>query len=204
MTLIAPGPAVLTMESPWRIPARAAGYIRPVPATVEQRFVAGDELALREAFEQHAPLIIGLCRRLVGRDAEDVAQQAFVAAWNGRASFDPSKGSLKSWLAGIARFKSIDHLRAANRRPQASGGEAQDFGEVQVDAERVTDRMVLTEALAGLSDERRTVVELAFYGDMTHAEISDSLSMPLGTVKSHVRRGLETLRAELEVSHDQP
>ncbi len=196
-------PKGLALETPWRIPSWTVGYIRPVPATLEERFVAGDELALREAFDEYGPLIIGLCRRLVGRDAEDVAQQAFVAAWNGRSRFDTGKGSLKSWLAGIARFKSIDHLRAINRRPQSTGAEPQDLGEMQADASRVTDRMVLTEALARLSDERRVVVELAFYGDMTHSEISDKLSMPLGTVKSHVRRGLETLRAELEVSHEQ-
>lgn len=106
-------------------------------------------------------------------------------------------------MAGIARFKSIDHVRAAGRRPSTGGGEAADFGEMQADAERVTDRMVLTEALSGLSGDRRRVVELAFYGDLTHAEISEQLAMPLGTVKSHVRRGLETLRSELEASREQ-
>ncbi len=194
--------ATLPRVEAWRVPAAAIGYIRPVPPTLEERFVAGDEAALKEAFELHAPLIIGLCRRLVGSEAEDLAQQVFVASWNSRERFDPTKGSLKSWMAGIARFKSIDHLRAAGRRPQTGGGEPQDMGEIQAENGRITDRMVLTEALSGLSEERRTVVELAFYGDMTHAEISEKLSMPLGTVKSHVRRGLEALRAELGVSHD--
>lgn len=178
-------------------------YIRSVPElSLEQRFVAGDETALREAFDAHGGLVMGLCRRVVGRDAEDLTQQVFLAAWRGRERFDADKGSLKSWLAGIARFKAIDHLRAANRRPATGGGEAADLGEEQVDASRVTDRLVLTEALAGLSSERRRVVELAFFGDLTHSEISEQLGMPLGTVKSHVRRGLETLRSELEASHE--
>lgn len=195
--------ATLPRVEPRCVQATAVRYIRPVPATLEERFVAGDESALKEAFELHAPLIIGLCRRLVGGEAEDLAQQVFVASWKSRERFDPAKGSLKSWMAGIARFKSIDHLRAAGRRPQTGGGEPQDMGQIQAENARVTDRMVLTEALTGLSAERRMVVELAFYGDMTHAEISDKLSMPLGTVKSHVRRGLETLRAELGVSREQ-
>ncbi len=178
-------------------------YIRPVPeSTLEARFVAGDERALREAFDLHGGLVMGLCRRVVGRDAEDLTQQVFLAAWRGRDRFDPAKGSMKSWLAGIARFKSIDHLRAAGRRPATGGGEPEDMGHEQVDAGRVTDRLVLTEALAGLSSERRRVVELAFFGDLTHSEISEQLGMPLGTVKSHVRRGLESLRAELEASHE--
>lgn len=180
-----------TLEAP------TAGYHRAVIASVEERFVAGDEAALREIFDEHASLVVGICRRTVGADAEDVAQQVFVAAWKGRASFDPVKGSLAGWLTGIAKFKSVDHLRAKSRRPQNAGHEVEESGSDSADVGRVADRVLLTHALSTLPEERRRVVALAFFEDFTHQEISEHLAMPLGTVKSHVRRGLETLRHAL-------
>ncbi len=179
----------------------AGGYHRGVVSTLEERFVAGDETALREIFDAHAGLVLSICRRTVGPDAEDVAQQVFVAAWKGRASFDPVKGSLPGWLSGIAKFKSVDHLRAKGRRPQNAGHEVEETAATATDVGRVADRVVLTHALGQLSEDRRRVVALAFFEDFTHQEISEHLAMPLGTVKSHVRRGLETLRQALG---DQP
>ncbi len=178
----------------------AHGYSRPVLDGLEQRFVAGDELALREAYNLHGALVFGICRRAVGADAEDVAQQVFVAAWKGRHGFDAERGSLAGWLSGIAKFKSVDHLRAKGRRPASADKEPEDVAQTPAEVGRVADRMVLSAALTHLSDTRRKVVELAFYEDLTHHEISERLDMPLGTVKSHVRRGLEALRQELEGS----
>ena len=189
-------------------PPPAVGYIRPVilssaagQSSVEQRFVDGDERALREIFDQYGGLVMSVARKLVGADAEDLTQQVFLAAWNGRARFDPGKGALGSWLVGIARFKSIDHLRAKGRRPPSAGGTGDDpHIPVEAAVGQVTDRVILDQALSLLPEDRRLVVQLAFYGDLTHAEISDQLDMPLGTVKSHVRRGLQTLRDQLEDS----
>lgn len=178
-----------------------AGYHCGVVSTLEERFIAGDETALKEVFDSHAALVLSICRRTVGSDAEDVAQQVFVAAWKGRASFNPTRGSLAGWLSGIAKFKAVDHLRAKGRRPQNAGHEVEESASISVDVGRVADRVVLTQALGQLSEERRRVVALAFFEDFTHQEISEHLAMPLGTVKSHVRRGLESLRHALG---DQP
>ena len=177
------------------------GYHLGVQRTLEERFVAGDEAALKEVFDTHAGLVLSICRRTVGPDAEDVAQQVFVAAWKSRGSVNPDKGSLPGWLSGLAKFKAVDHLRAKARRPQNAGHEVEESASNAVDVGRVADRVVLTHALGRLSEERRRVVALAFFEDFTHQEISEHLAMPLGTVKSHVRRGLETLRRALE---DQP
>lgn len=174
-----------------------SGYHPPVPSTLEERFVAGDEAALKEIFDLHGSLVLNICRRSVGADAEDVVQQVFVAAWKGRASFDAEKGSLPGWLTGIAKFKAVDHLRAKGRRPQSADREVEDSASQSADVGRVADRMLLTHALAKLPEERRRVVALAFFEDFTHQEISEHLAMPLGTVKSHVRRGLEALRNTL-------
>ncbi len=175
----------------------APGYHPDVPTTLEERFVAGDEVALKEIFELHGSLVLNICRRSVGADAEDVVQQVFVAAWRGRSSFDAEKGSLPGWLTGIAKFKAVDHLRAKGRRPQSADREVEDSASQSADVGRVADRMLLTHALAKLPEERRRVVALAFFEDFTHQEISEHLAMPLGTVKSHVRRGLEALRHTL-------
>lgn len=189
---------MILLDSRPRLKAPVApGYDLGVPTTLEERFVAGDEAALKEIFDLHGSLVLNICRRTVGTDAEDVVQQVFVAAWRGRASFDADKGSLPGWLTGIAKFKTVDHLRAKGRRPQGADREVEDAASQTADVGRVADRMLLTHALARLPEERRRVVALAFFEDFTHQEISEHLAMPLGTVKSHVRRGLETLRKTL-------
>lgn len=171
--------------------------------TLEQRFVAGDERALAEIFAQHSGIVLGLARKSVGAEADDVAQQVFVAAWKSRHRFDAERGSIRSWLIGITRFKIVDHLRAAGRRPTPVVDDGPEPVEPTQAAEHLADRLVLAEALAALPEERRTVVELAFYNDLTHHEIAERTGLPLGTVKSHARRGLAALRTELEVSRDE-
>ncbi len=178
----------------------APRYHQPVALGLEERFAAGDETALREVFETLGSLVLAICRRTVGDDAEDVAQQVFVSAWNSRSRFDPERGALAGWITGIAKFKSVDHLRAKQRRPQSAGVEVEETGELPPDVARVTDRLLLEHALAQLPEERRHIVALAFFDDLTHQQISEHLDMPLGTVKSHVRRGLEALKRELEAA----
>ena len=167
-----------------------------------ERLIAGEPTALREIFDIHGPMVLGLCRRLVGTEAEDVVQQVFLDAWRSRGRFDPERGSLGAWLARIARFKSIDHLRASGRRPSVPMAEAgvAVAQEHQVDA--VVDQMVVTRALGELPQARREVVELGFYHGLTHPEIAEKLGLPLGTVKSHMRRGLEALKLELDGSRN--
>jgi RNA polymerase sigma-70 factor (ECF subfamily) len=171
-----------------------------VVATLEDRLIVGDESVLREIFDEYSAMVFGIGRRLVGNDAEDLVQQVFIAAWQGRERFDPSKGSLGAWLSGITRFKAIDHLRAAGRRPSTPSAEVGEREAVEPVVDRVVDRMVLSRALDTLPAARREVVELGFFDDLTHPEIAERLDLPLGTVKSHMRRGLEALQRELEDS----
>jgi RNA polymerase sigma factor (sigma-70 family) len=169
-------------------PTRRAPSLLPVGVgdDVATRFAAGDERALREAYDAHGPLVFAYCtRNLASRaDAEDAMQQVFVAAWRGRDRFDATKGSLPGWLMGIARHKVADQARALGRRNDLVDRQA-----------AVT---VVANALAGLPDEQRRVLELAFFDDLTHTQIAQVLGLPLGTVKSHIRRGLGRLRASLE------
>jgi len=176
---------------------------------VAARFAAGDESALREAYDAHGALVFAFCsRNLASRaDAEDATQQVFVAAWQGRDRFDAEKGSLPGWLLGIARHKVSDVVRASGRRDalverQASavgtGAAGATAGAVGDSPDAVLDRLVVAHALAALPDEQRRTLELAFYDDLTHTQIAQVLGLPLGTVKSHIRRGLGRLRASLE------
>ena len=169
-------------------------------ATLEDRLVVGDESVLRDIYDEYGSLVLGVARKLVGDDAEDLVQQVFLAAWRGKDRFDPSKGSLGAWLSGITRFKAIDHLRALGRRPSTPTVDVGELEPVEPVVDRVVDRIVLSAALSSLPQNRREVVEMGFFDDLTHVEIAERLDMPLGTVKSHMRRGLESLQRELEGS----
>jgi len=174
---------------------------------LDRRFAAGDGGALRAAYDTHGGLVFNLCRRVVGPDhAPDVAQEVWVAAWNSRHRFDPARGALPGWLAGIARFKIADHLRRLGRRDVlGAAGDAADAAvdgpdgrTVESDTDRVAERLLVAEALRVLEPRQRAVVELAFYSDATHHEIAERTGLPLGTVKSDIRRGLAKLRRHLE------
>lgn len=196
-----PGPAASVL-------ARGRRYAHPVSAvtdddTLEAAFVRGDDDALRGAFERYGALVHSLCRRAVAgaADADDLTQQVFIAAWKSRHRFDPTKGTLGAWLTGIARFKAIDAQRAAGRRREDATDDGADPSVPAEHVDRIAQRLLLADALAQLPAERRTVLEHAFFADLTHPEIADTLGLPLGTVKSHIRRGLATLRDHLESAH---
>jgi RNA polymerase sigma factor (sigma-70 family) len=166
-------------------------------------FRAGDERALRLAYERYGPAVFHLAARSLASttDAEDVTQATFVAAWLGREGFDPARGSMLGWLLGIARRKVVDQIRAAARddRITDSVRRLAPVGEVEAPPDRVVDRLVVADEMAQLPGEQRRVLELAFYDDLTHPQIAAVTGLPLGTVKSHLRRGMARLRSRWEV-----
>ena len=168
---------------------------------VEAAFARGDENALRAAYDAHGSLVYSFCRRSLGDDrAKDVTQEVFVSAWRARDRFNSSKGSLAGWLMGITKNRLIDNIRAeqrhADRLSEAEPGELP----VESDLERVGDRMLVAEALDSLPERSRNVIELAYLSDLTHTQIAEQTSLPLGTVKSDIRRGLARIRRHLGVS----
>jgi len=165
-------------------------------------FALGDERALALAYERWGARLHGFAVQAVGAgpDAEDVVQQTFVSAWTGRHAFRPDAGTLPGWLTGICRHRIADAWARRERQRRlevAAGTQAPALPEPLDRA--VTDRVLLLGELERLGQPQRWIIELAFYADLSHREIADRTGIPLGTVKSHIRRTLERLRSRLEV-----
>jgi RNA polymerase sigma-70 factor (ECF subfamily) len=169
------------------------------------RLARGDASALGVLYDRHAAQALGLARRILGDvgQAEEVVQDAFVAAWRRAATFDAARGGARSWLLGIVHHRAIDRLRAVRSGgaaatgldPSLGGDEAAD---VWREVAARLDRRRIVEALRTLPPVQREAVELAFFHGLTHVEIAERLDLPLGTIKGRVRLGLTKLRRLLE------
>ncbi|WP_055711421.1 sigma-70 family RNA polymerase sigma factor, partial [Streptomyces torulosus] len=165
---------------------------------------AGDETSLAAAYERWSALVHALARRSLGdtAEAEDVTQQVFLGVWRGRHGYRPERGAVGAWIVGITRRRIADALSARTRRADlaASAGTAlvlagrPGHGE---DPEAVLDRVLIRSELARLPAPQRRVLHLAFYEDLTQTQIAERTGLPLGTVKSHTRRGLRRLHGRL-------
>ncbi|MEV6304069.1 sigma-70 family RNA polymerase sigma factor [Actinoplanes sp. NPDC051861] len=169
-----------------------------------ERLRSGDEKALRTAYERHGAAVLYLAQRLLGNraDAEDVTQLTFVAAWTGRDGFDPQRGTMLGWLLGIARRKAVDRLRSAareDRKTDSVRAQQHISTDDEESPDRIVDRLVVADELGRLPEEQRRTLELAFFDDLTHPQIAAVTGLPLGTVKSHIRRGMANLRRRWEV-----
>lgn len=168
---------------------------------VARALVRGEEWALAELFERWGALVHTLSARVLGdrQDAEDATQQVFLAAWRGRDTYRPERGTLPGWLVGITRKVAADALAARARcREPAAAGSTFPPAAAGPHPDEVLDRILVARALAELSAPQRRVLFLAFYEDLTHAETARRTGLPLGTVKAHARRGLLRLRRRMD------
>jgi len=168
-------------------------------SSVLQRIASGDSAAVRECIEQYGPLVWSLARRLSRSpsDAEDATQEIFLDIWRSAGRFDASQGSDKLFIAMIARRRLIDRLRKTSAEPPMDPVEALESAawadpgtasETSVEAEQAR------RALAELRPEQRQVLELGLLHGLSQSEIAAQLGVPLGTVKSDMRRGLIKVR----------
>jgi RNA polymerase sigma factor (sigma-70 family) len=193
-------PAADRRLGPGYSPRVSSARARPEDDEVEAAFVAGAGDGLRRTYDAYGRLVFTLCRRSLGPEAAaDITQEVFVSAWQARHQFDPGRGSLAGWLVGIARNKVIDALRAQARRPTSAREPLQTDAPVTVTAlDSLADRLLLADAMDELPDRAKKVIQLAFFEDLSHPEIAERTSLPLGTVKSDIRRGLQRMRRHLE------
>ena len=163
-----------------------------------------DRDAFAALFEHFAPRVKSDLMRLgtPAPEAEELAQEALVTVWRKAELFDASRASAATWIFRIARNLRLDAVRRDRSRPAAFEpdlSEAPDEPQTPETAAlaRQRDERV-RRALAGLSSEQLNVLRLSFFQDRPHAEIAETLGLPLGTVKSRIRLALQKLRAALE------
>ena len=158
----------------------------------------GDEGALAMAYDRFAGRVYGLALRILGdtTKAEEVTQDVFLAAWRHRERFDSARGSLNSWLLTTARNRSVDMLRRERGRvAREVEVDPQLAASVDVEATVVThlDRRAINHAVALLPRPQRVAIEGAYFDGRSAREIASVAGVPLGTVKSRMRLGLQRL-----------
>ena len=176
----------------------------PTDEEIGAGLVRDDERCLALAYRRWGGLVYTLASRTIGDsiEAEDVTQQVFLAAWRGRHRYCPDRGAVPAWLVGITRRKIADTLSARTRRAElvaAAGTALPSLAPAADGSDHLLDHIVVTGELARLPRVQRDVLTLAFFGDLTQVQIARRTGMPLGTVKSHARRGLQRLRGRLAV-----
>ncbi|MFE5178729.1 sigma-70 family RNA polymerase sigma factor [Streptomyces sp. NPDC056634] len=163
----------------------------------------GEEAFLEAAYRRWSTLVHTLAYRSLGdsREAEDVTQQVFLAVWRGREGYNPQRGAFAGWVVGITRRKIADALTARTRRATLASAAKTSLSLTAPTsdnmARQVLDQVLVRHELTLLPAPQRRVLQLAFYDDLTHTQIAEVTGWPLGTVKSHSRRGLNRLRQRL-------
>ncbi len=164
--------------------------------------------AFEVVYDRHIAAAYSLARRICGDgpSAEDSCQDAFMAIWRSAARYDPRVGSVRSWLLTVVHHRAIDRVRKVTRHragiaggddvaAKVAGGDDTELGAL----ERV-DHTEMVGLVAALPEEQRQAIALSFYSGYSNSEVARILGIPIGTVKSRMRRGLERLRLSLEVA----
>jgi RNA polymerase sigma-70 factor (ECF subfamily) len=167
---------------------------------------SGKQDAIGALYARYAPTVLGMAAQALGRPAaEEIVQDVFIAVWKGARTFDPGRGAVRPWLLQIAHYRIANELRRRSRRPRLQDdpdgerlAEVPDPGPSQ--SEEVWNayrHAALRRALEELPPPQRQALGLAFFDQLSHDEIAEALSLPLGTAKSRIRAGLRFLRGRL-------
>jgi RNA polymerase sigma-70 factor (ECF subfamily) len=169
------------------------------------RIPDGDRAALQTVYRLTSAKLFGVCLRILGEhgDAEDVLQEVYVTVWRKAADFDARRASPMTWLIAIARNRSIDRLRASrtSRNMEAidvAADVADSTPRADVALESVQEHAKLHGCLDGLASHERAALRGAFFDGSTYEDLATSMKVPLGTMKSWIRRAIFKLKACLE------
>ena len=175
-----------------------------VAGAILHRISTGDKAAVQECIDSYGGLVWSLARRMSSsvEDAEDAVQEIFIEIWKNAGRYDEAQSSESAFIAMIARRRLIDRLRRSERRIKADS-----FEDILLEPEQRHDKEIETyveasqaaKALGQLRPEQQKVLQLSIYHGLSHQEISNATGIPVGTVKTHARRGLMAIRESLGV-----
>ena len=176
--------------------------------TILNRIAEGDKTAAAECLNTYSGLVWSLTRRMCPNkeDAEDAVQDIFIDIWKNAGRFDENQASETTFIAMIARRRLIDRLRKNQRQPNVDSfedilAEPADYSNQQMQIS--VEANEAAEAMKILRPEQRQILHLSIVQGFSHQEISDALQMPLGTVKTHARRGLIEVREFLGLDNSE-
>ncbi len=165
----------------------------------------GDSRAFEVIFDRHAGPAFSLAYRMCGRRtlAEEIVQEAFVSLWRSAGRYDRTRGSVRSWVLRVVHNRAVDTFR--RELSTASHDVSDDWitdtlparERTEDEVERRSDARLVRTAVNGLPPDQRQVIELAYFGGFSHAQIAEALGLPAGTVKGRMRLALSKLRIAL-------
>ena len=182
----------------------SASFDRDQLSAALARVAAGSQAALAEVYQRSSAKLFGICLRILGdrSEAEDALQDIYINVWRKAGSFDPARASPITWLAALARNRSIDRRRARGTRDM---GPVEDAAEVADGGEDALTRLMAAEegvrisaCLEELEARQNRAIRSAFYEGLSYPELAARSAVPLGTMKSWIRRGLLRLKDCLE------
>ena len=184
------------------VPDVADSPAAPAPEPVLPEVARGDRAAVQRCMARYGALVWSIARRFspTAADAEDATQEIFLDLWRSAARFDPLRGSERVFVTMIARRRLIDRMRSQKaRREHEIGGLDDEAAQVGIDArvDRCAEADIARAALEELPQEQRKVIQLSIVDGLSHGEIAARSGLPLGTVKTLIRRGLIRVRQAL-------
>lgn len=166
---------------------------------IMNRITARDQQAFKALYQEYGKAVYSLAYQMLQNStlAEEVTQDTFVKVWQSKSHWDPQKGKLKNWLLTITQFTAIDRLRHERRQPMLHPDSIEEMAEeIPAYASETLwrDGTVLRLLVQQLPEEQSTLIALAFFRGMSHGDIAEVTHIPLGTVKTRLRTGLQRLR----------
>jgi RNA polymerase sigma-70 factor, ECF subfamily len=186
---------------------RIGNYMQEIGDVSDAQLVTSvarySEVALAEVYRRHGGAVYGLARRVLNSapEAEDVTQEVFLRLWNQPDRFDPTRGTLRSFLLAQAHARAVDAIRSLNSRKLREAKDARRTATAEYDMQHEVWDLSLaekvSEALGTLPIDERRAIELAYFEGRTYVEVAELLDQPEGTIKSRIRNGMRRMRAVL-------